>query len=164
MRRALGNAVFSGMIGVTVFGIFLTPVFFFTIDWLGSTHLFHTAFMRRVSATSLAVLGTVGHPWRYIRRLWEDWAARRPAAPAAKTGQPAATGFPDGAIRSLQPHADLADGAKNDAPYPEHPDGAVGNQAPPDDSFYAKKTPLPGLESRLQPAEAAPAQGQAPAP
>ena len=32
MRTALGTAVFSGMIGVTLFGIFLTPVFFFLID------------------------------------------------------------------------------------------------------------------------------------
>ncbi|CAN5699404.1 hypothetical protein BH09PLA1_BH09PLA1_23760 [soil metagenome] len=31
MRRALGTAVFYGMIGVTLFGIFLTPVFFVTI-------------------------------------------------------------------------------------------------------------------------------------
>jgi multidrug efflux pump subunit AcrB len=33
MRRSLGTAVFSGMLGVTLFGIFLTPVFFFVIDW-----------------------------------------------------------------------------------------------------------------------------------
>jgi multidrug efflux pump len=33
MRRTLGLAVFSGMLGVTVFGIFLTPVFFFVIQW-----------------------------------------------------------------------------------------------------------------------------------
>lgn len=32
MRRALGTAVFSGMLGVTFFGILLTPVFFFVID------------------------------------------------------------------------------------------------------------------------------------
>jgi multidrug efflux pump len=32
MRRVLGTAVFSGMLGVTFFGIFLTPVFFFVID------------------------------------------------------------------------------------------------------------------------------------
>jgi multidrug efflux pump len=31
MRRALGQAVFSGMLGVTIFGIFLTPVFFYVI-------------------------------------------------------------------------------------------------------------------------------------
>jgi len=31
MRRALGTAVFSGMLGVTFFGIFLTPVFYVVI-------------------------------------------------------------------------------------------------------------------------------------
>ena len=34
MRSALGIAVFSGMLGVTFFGIFLTPVFYVTIRWL----------------------------------------------------------------------------------------------------------------------------------
>jgi hydrophobe/amphiphile efflux-1 (HAE1) family protein len=34
MRRSLGLAVFSGMLGVTLFGIFLTPIFFFVIQWL----------------------------------------------------------------------------------------------------------------------------------
>ncbi|MDA1200479.1 MAG: multidrug efflux RND transporter permease subunit [Planctomycetota bacterium] len=31
MRRTLGLAVFSGMLGVTLFGIFLTPVFFYSL-------------------------------------------------------------------------------------------------------------------------------------
>jgi multidrug efflux pump len=34
MRVALGVAVFSGMIGVTVFGLFFTPVFYDVITWL----------------------------------------------------------------------------------------------------------------------------------
>src|SRR5262249_45084997 len=33
MRQTLGVAVFSGMLGVTLFGIFLTPVFYFVIQW-----------------------------------------------------------------------------------------------------------------------------------
>ncbi len=33
MRRTLGVAVFAGMVGVTLFGIFLTPVFFNVIQW-----------------------------------------------------------------------------------------------------------------------------------
>ena len=37
MRRSLGTAVFSGMLGVTLFGIFLTPVFFYVIGGLGET-------------------------------------------------------------------------------------------------------------------------------
>jgi hypothetical protein len=34
MRTALGIAVFSGMLGVTVFGIFLTPVFYVVLRWV----------------------------------------------------------------------------------------------------------------------------------
>ena len=34
MRVALGVAVFSGMLGVTLFGIFFTPVFYVVIRWL----------------------------------------------------------------------------------------------------------------------------------
>ena len=34
MRKTLGIAVFSGMLGVTVFGVFLTPVFFVLVDGL----------------------------------------------------------------------------------------------------------------------------------
>ena len=36
MRRSLGTAVFSGMLGVTLFGIFLTPVFYYVIQWFGT--------------------------------------------------------------------------------------------------------------------------------
>jgi multidrug efflux pump subunit AcrB len=35
MRRTLGVAVFAGMLGVTLFGIFLTPVFYYVIEWFG---------------------------------------------------------------------------------------------------------------------------------
>ena len=35
MRRTLGTAVFAGMLGVTLFGIFLTPVFFYVIQGVG---------------------------------------------------------------------------------------------------------------------------------
>jgi predicted RND superfamily exporter protein len=34
MRVALGVAVFSGMLGVTFFGLFFTPVFYVVIRWL----------------------------------------------------------------------------------------------------------------------------------
>ena len=39
MRRILGTAVFAGMLGVTMFGIFLTPVFFYVIDWMSQAHV-----------------------------------------------------------------------------------------------------------------------------
>jgi multidrug efflux pump len=32
MRRSLGTAVFAGMIGVTLFGVFLTPSFFYVLE------------------------------------------------------------------------------------------------------------------------------------
>ncbi|QDT39351.1 efflux RND transporter permease subunit [Stratiformator vulcanicus] len=37
MRYALGLAVFSGMLGVTVFGLFLTPVFYVLVMWFVET-------------------------------------------------------------------------------------------------------------------------------
>ena len=76
MRRSLGTTVFSGMLGVTLFGIFLTPVFFYVILELGVTRLFQA-----VAATGwlgstmlggvlglaggyfLAKLGLVALPW-----------------------------------------------------------------------------------------------------
>jgi hydrophobe/amphiphile efflux-1 (HAE1) family protein len=36
MRQSLGTAVFSGMLGVTVFGLLFTPVFYVVCRWLGS--------------------------------------------------------------------------------------------------------------------------------
>jgi multidrug efflux pump subunit AcrB len=38
MRQAIGIAVLSGMLGVTFFGLFLTPVFFVTIESFGAKH------------------------------------------------------------------------------------------------------------------------------
>ena len=39
LRQALGTAVFAGMIGVTVFGLIFTPVFYVTTRWLGDRFL-----------------------------------------------------------------------------------------------------------------------------
>lgn len=41
MRRTLGVAVFWGMLGVTLFGIVLTPVFFFVIQWIADWRRVH---------------------------------------------------------------------------------------------------------------------------
>jgi hypothetical protein len=41
MRQALGVAVFSGMLGVTVFGIFLTPVFHYSIRYFQDPRKYH---------------------------------------------------------------------------------------------------------------------------
>ncbi|MGE4529196.1 MAG: efflux RND transporter permease subunit [Rhodospirillaceae bacterium] len=47
MRRAMGVAVFSGMLGVTAFGIFMTPVFYVLIRALGGRlHAHHASSVR----------------------------------------------------------------------------------------------------------------------
>ena len=56
MRRTLGTTVFSGMLGVTAFGIFLTPVFFSVIDWLGESRVFTHPVIRVVTGVPLAIL------------------------------------------------------------------------------------------------------------
>jgi multidrug efflux pump len=78
MRRTLGTAVFSGMVGVTLFGIVLTPVFFYTIDWLGGSRLFNARATRIASTVGLVVL-TGGIPWILVFVL-SSWK-RRTAVP-----------------------------------------------------------------------------------
>jgi multidrug efflux pump len=41
MRRTLGVAVFSGMLGVTIFGVFLTPLFYYAIQSFNDRHAKH---------------------------------------------------------------------------------------------------------------------------
>jgi multidrug efflux pump subunit AcrB len=55
MRRSLGTAVFSGMLGVTVFGIFLTPVFFYIIQGLSESRFFQSVQVKTVLSYSLGV-------------------------------------------------------------------------------------------------------------
>src|SRR5206468_3451916 len=50
MRQSLGTAVFSGMLGVTLFGIFLTPAFFYVLQGLSETRLFASGAIRRVGS------------------------------------------------------------------------------------------------------------------
>jgi multidrug efflux pump len=56
MRQALGTAVFSGMLGVTLFGIFFTPVFFLVIEGLGETRFFSNPRVRQYGS---AIIGAV---------------------------------------------------------------------------------------------------------
>ena len=56
MRRALGTAVFGGMVGVTLFGILLTPVFFAVVDHLGEARVFHLHWVKRFNVLVLGLL------------------------------------------------------------------------------------------------------------
>ncbi|MHC5537745.1 efflux RND transporter permease subunit [Singulisphaera rosea] len=62
MRRALGTAVFSGMIGVTVFGLFFTPVCFIVVDRLAEGRLLRATWMRRLGRSLLDLIR--------LRPLW----------------------------------------------------------------------------------------------
>jgi multidrug efflux pump len=62
MRRTLGTAVFSGMLGVTLFGILLTPVFFSVIDYLSESGPFASPSVRRLGTFALIFL-TAGLLW-----------------------------------------------------------------------------------------------------
>ena len=64
MRQALGVAVLGGMIGVTAFGIVLTPIFFAVVDRLTRSRLFAPRWLRAVSDAVLYVLS-----FRYVRPL-----------------------------------------------------------------------------------------------
>jgi hypothetical protein len=58
MRQILGTAVFSGMLGVTIFGIFLTPVFFYVIDRISEASVFGSRRVRLMLIATFALLGT----------------------------------------------------------------------------------------------------------
>lgn len=68
MRRTLGTAVFSGMLGVTLFGIFLTPVFFTIVDRLGEASVFHSRTAQWIRFLTLGFFA-LGFLWMLIRFL-----------------------------------------------------------------------------------------------
>ncbi len=78
MRRTLGLAVFSGMLGVTLFGIFLTPVFFNVIDWLGETSFFASPETKFVGEVLLIILAFLVF---FPVGLWMLWRFARGSKP-----------------------------------------------------------------------------------
>jgi multidrug efflux pump len=62
MRQAMGVAVFAGMIGVTLFGLFLTPVFYLTL-------------MRRVARKPAVISGHEPHgPALGAAERWREFS------------------------------------------------------------------------------------------
>jgi hypothetical protein len=82
--------VFSGMLGVTLFGLALTPVFFYAIDWWGESRAFALPWVRRANR---AVLGALS--LRPARQL--GWAVYRQLAATARQR------FSSGAKKPLPP-------------------------------------------------------------
>jgi multidrug efflux pump len=82
MRQSLGVAVFSGMLGVTFFGILLTPVFFYVIDTVAESHFFSSPWVRKIGGIALGIL-TLSYLWRPSR-----WKSLRPAGKSARLAPP----------------------------------------------------------------------------
>ena len=86
MRKALGTAVFSGMIGVTFFGLFLTPVFFYVIDRFASAPVWGTPALAWINRVSIDLLSL-----RPLRRLLSS-----PLAPVLRGEGPGVRGSATG--------------------------------------------------------------------
>jgi multidrug efflux pump len=98
MRRALGTAVFSGMLGVTLFGVVMTPVFFYTIDKLGSAHLLSSPPVLAAGGALLDLL-RLGFVFRALRagaaRIARATQSKPlAAAPFSRATQPSEVGAP----------------------------------------------------------------------
>jgi len=93
MRQSLGTAVFAGMIGVALFGVFLTPVFYYVLMRLGSHEQAGTASAPQPAAPPVDGAGTSsgaaeGAPLSTasLRRA-EDAPAGAPRAPTGRDGR-----------------------------------------------------------------------------
>jgi multidrug efflux pump len=92
MRQALGLAVFAGMLGVTIFGIFLTPVFFYVIQGFGDLAVMKSPLARRLGFALFLLLNIplLGMPVLLIAVLGH--ALKKPHTPHAPPAAPDAPG------------------------------------------------------------------------
>ena len=63
MRQALGTAVFFGMLGVTLFGIFFTPVFYVVVRWIGERLGIRETHARRPADAAVTRLFRMARWW-----------------------------------------------------------------------------------------------------
>jgi multidrug efflux pump len=89
MRQTLGTAVFAGMLGVTLFGVFLTPTFFCVVDRASELSFFRTRTMRVIGTILLLVgvistFGFLGIALLIMGRKIRPPATVLPAAPKPK--------------------------------------------------------------------------------
>jgi multidrug efflux pump len=113
MRRTLGVAVFSGMLGVTLFGIFLTPVFFYVIEGLAEAPLFASERVRAVGKVLLYLVGvlTLGVPWLLVLVMGTALRRRRAAVSAKRVVLAADGAAANGNGQDKAPHGDGATAA-----------------------------------------------------
>ena len=106
MRQSLGIAVFSGMLGVTLFGIFLTPVFFNVIEWAIDHRIFSSPFLTRLNAVSLKV---VAFPAKLVREAVNTIGRKLPQQPPPRPASPL---IKDGAVKNGIAKNGAANGAE----------------------------------------------------
>ena len=108
MRRALGVAVLSGMLGVTFFGIFLTPVFFVVIEKIAEHHWFHNRYVQAVSRflmDAIRLKFLVAGAKELTRMFNHPKPRGAAAAPADDSGEHAAVGsVPESGNNSTSDH------------------------------------------------------------
>jgi multidrug efflux pump len=106
MRRTLGTAVFSGMLGVTLFGIFLTPVFFYVIAGFAETPLFSSARACQAGLILRHGLGVValGLPRMLRRRLRPQGITGRPSREMASANGRSLAANTNGKVASNEEH------------------------------------------------------------
>ncbi len=117
MRKVLGVAVFSGMLGVTLFGIFLTPVFFYVVEWFVEGPLFSSARVRLLGTLLLYLVGvlTLGLFWivpgvlRTLQRRRVRLVPGRPMV-AVGNGDGLANGRGEVSVRRDERHAATGNG------------------------------------------------------
>jgi predicted RND superfamily exporter protein len=106
MRQSLGIAVFSGMLGVTLFGIFLTPVFFNVIEWAIDHGIFSSPLLKRLNAVSLKV---VAFPAKLVREAVNTIGRRLPQQLPSRAASPL---IRDGAVKNGITKNGAANGAE----------------------------------------------------
>ncbi len=67
MRQSLGVSVFSGMLGVTLFGVFLTPLFFYSIEWIGERRVFRAPIVRRLASVAFGEAAGLSVGWLAVK-------------------------------------------------------------------------------------------------
>ncbi|AMV16251.1 efflux RND transporter permease subunit [Planctomyces sp. SH-PL14] len=124
MRRALGITVFSGMLGVTAFGVVLTPVFFYVIDKLSESTFFGQSRLAKASDGMLDLLRLA--PLRSLANLgWSKFKTVGLRAPRRGSRTSASA---NGATQA--PASGTTNGAAN-GHAPAHPTSGKASAATP---------------------------------
>jgi len=135
MRRTLGTAVFSGMLGVTLFGIFLTPVFFHEIDrW---SAVWRAGRPSRNPTGGDASQPPTGVSRRWWPRLLGGWASRALRSPprvgpprVERGGGPESQPSPATVPHAIAPQPIAPHATATPWPAPPVPPGGESEQAP----------------------------------